>query len=358
MKILSRTLPGIVLATALVAACSTDLPTEAAPTELAAAKGGPGVATHTSVDVGTMLGGYASRLNDVNDAGDVAGVVFSASSCCAFAIVGGAFTPLTGGREAHAISNGSPLHVVGYSGGSTPMQPVRWIITGGNASGPMTLDVAGASYGSAVGVNDVGDAIGYAGDGAAIWSSGGSLTAISPPQGFASGRGRDINNSGQAVFDFSYATSIDDARAHVRLASGALFELPPLAGDAVSRATGISDAVNNTVFVSGHSISGVSRTAVRWTVNVVTGGITETQVLQDDSYAQGVSNAGGVAGVLGGRRFGAFLWRTTGLLALKPPKGLSGGYAFAISPSGEFVAGEAISRRVGSNAVLWTILTP
>jgi len=366
MKFLSRTLPGMALATVL-AACSTDIPTEAAPTDLAAAKGGPGVATHTSIDIGAMLGGYASRVNDVNDAGDVVGVVFSSSSCCAFAIIGDILTQLPGnGREAHAISNSSPLHVVGYSGAAgVPTQPLRWTISDGVSSQPASLELGGASYGSATGVNDAGEAVGYAGASAAIWSADGSLTAISPPQGFAIGRGRDINNSGHAVFDFGPVSLNENARAYLRLASGALFELPPLAGDPTSHGTGISDVENNMVYISGYSeaprlseTGPVPSRAVRWTVDVNTGGIIATQVRQEDSYANGVSNAGGVVGVLRGRKAGPYLWRGTELLTLKPPKGMREGWAFAISPSGEFVAGEAYSPKVGSNAVRWTILSP
>lgn len=89
--------------------------------------------------------------------------------------------------------------------------------------------------------------------------------------------------------------------------------------------------------------------------------ITDTRVRPEDSHALGVSDAGATAGFLEGPLHSlastAFLWRGSELLSLKPPKSGKEGKAWAISPSGEFLAGEAI---VGASrhAVRWTILSP
>ena len=96
MKFTNGSLPGLALAIFFSASCSPDLPTEATSLAPAAAKGGPGASAYTSVDVGRLLSDvYGSRANDVNDAGDVAGVIFGGG---AFAIVTNVVTPLSGDR--------------------------------------------------------------------------------------------------------------------------------------------------------------------------------------------------------------------------------------------------------------------
>src|SRR5215204_4291902 len=58
--------------------------------------------------------------------------------------------------------------------------------------------------GAALGVNDAGDAVGRAGNSAAMWSTEGDRTTVPAPggQGFVRGEGRDLNNAGHAVFVF------------------------------------------------------------------------------------------------------------------------------------------------------------
>jgi uncharacterized membrane protein len=351
---------GLVVATLFAAACAPDLPTEATSGGLAAARGGPGSPAYTSVDLGALLGNYSSSANDVNDAGDIVG-----GSCCgagsgAFAIVAGALTPLPGnGFAAQAISNGNPRYVAGSAAG----QPVRWTIANGVSSQPTALALGDASTGNALGVNDAGAAVGSAGVRAAVWDAAGNLAVTLLPSGFVRGEGRDINNAGDAVFVFSTAGSeLADSRAYLRLASGQLVELPPLSGDVTSYANGISEVVNNSLYVAGTSRTStdVSR-SLRWTIDVTTGTITDTRLRPEDSHALGVSNEGTVTGFLDGPpsslTFDAFLWRGSEMLSLKPPKRAKDGRAWAISPSGEFLAGEAI---VGTtrHAVRWAILAP
>lgn len=220
MRHLSVRLSSLAFATILIAACARELPTEATPADPAAARGGNTNVGYTSVDLGALLGNYSSRANGVNDAGDVVG-----STCCglgsgAFAVVAGVLTPLPGdGRDALAISNGSPRYVVGWAG--APSTPVRWSITAGEPSQLTNLVLlAGEAFGAALGVNDAGDAVGRAGTSAAMWSAAGDRTSIPPPegQGFERGEGRDINNAGHAVFVFFTAGGL--ARGYLRLASG------------------------------------------------------------------------------------------------------------------------------------------
>jgi uncharacterized membrane protein len=360
MKSFNGNRTGLVVATLFAAACAPDLPTEATSGGLAAARGGSGSPAYTSVDLGALLGNYSSSANDVNDAGDIVG-----GSCCgagsgAFAIVAGALTPLPGnGFAAQAISNGTPRYVAGSAAG----QPVRWSISSGVSSQPVALELGGASSGNALGVNDAGATVGSAGVQAAIWDAAGNLAVTLLLGDFVRGEGRDINNAGDAVFVFSTAGSeLADSRAFLRLASGQLVELPPLSGDVTSYANGISEVVDNSLYVAGSTRTdmNVSR-SVRWTIDVTTATVTDTRVRPEDSHALGVSDAGATAGFLDGPvnslSSSAFLWRGNELLSLKPPKSAKNAKAWAISPSGQFVTGEAIfggTRR----AVRWTVLSP
>jgi hypothetical protein len=360
MKAQDGRLSRLAIVTLLLAACAPDLPTLAAPGEALPARGGNVSPVSTSVDLSALLGNFSSAATDVNDAGDVVG-----STCCgagsgAFAIVAGTVTPLPGGGfDAQAISNGSPRHVAGSAAG----QPVRWSITDGVASQPIALELGGASSGKALGVNDAGAAVGTAGVQAAVWNPEGNLVVTLLPSGFTRGEGRDLNNAGHAVFVFSTTGSeFAEARSYLRLATGELLELPPLSGDATSYANGISEVVNNHLYVAGTSRSSADVTrSVRWTIDIASATIAQTLVRPEDSHALGVSNGGSVTGFLDGPpsslTFDAFLWRGSEMLSLKPPKRAKDGRAWAISPGGEFLAGEAI---VGTtrHAVRWTILAP
>lgn len=348
-------------AAGLAAACTPDLPTAAAPVDAAAARGGNGTPAYSSVDVGSLVGNYSSTANDVNDDGDVVG-----SSCCgvgsgAFAIVAGVLTPLPGNAfDARAISNGTPRYVAGSAAG----QPVRWSIVNTVSSQPTALQLSGASRGAALGVNDVGAAVGSADAQAAIWNADGNLAVAFLPQGFVSGEGRDINNAGHAVFVFNTSGPVwSSGRAYLRLASGALVFLPPLAGDVTSYANDISEVVNGLVYVAGTTRGGpFAFRSVRWTVDVGTGGIVSTLVRSENSHALGVSTFGATTGFLETNaertpKFTAFLWRGGEFLSLSAPKGGKDGRSWAMSPSGAFIAGDAAfgtTRR----AVRWTIHVP
>jgi uncharacterized membrane protein len=305
-----------------------------------------------------LLGNYSSFANDVNDAGDVVGAACCGAGSGAFAIIGGIVTPLPGNAsDASAISNGSPRHVVGYAG--SPSLPVRWTINEGVASAPTHLTLGSATFGAALGVNDGSAAVGTAGANPAVWDAHGNLTSVSLPAGFIRGEGRDINNAGHSVLVlFTSGPTFSSARGYLRLASGVLVALPPLPGDVSSYANGISEVLNNAFFVAGSTRTSfeVSR-AVRWTVNAATGEIMSTRVRAENSHALGVSDLGAVAGFLEppSLRYSSFLWRDSDLLVLKAPKGGSSGRGWAISPSGQHIAGEAIFGGA-RHTVRWTIL--
>jgi hypothetical protein len=263
------------------------------------------------------------------------------------------------------MSNATPAYVAGSSSGGLP---TRWSLADPTQPTLLTRtadEVTAQSGGAAKGVNDGGDAAGYVGANAALWLADGTRITIPSPSGYVRGEGRGIDNAGLAVFQFFAAGSeTADARGYVRLTSGALVELPPVGSDVTSFVNDISELSNGSVFVAGSTRSStlVSR-SVRWTVDATTGQILATTIVSSlDSHGLGVSDAGGIAGFVedGDRslRFYAYLWRGTDLLKLNPPKGGKDARAWAMSPSGQYVAGHAIFSGLAGQAVRWTILAP
>lgn len=349
----------LTLATVVAGACQPDLPTEASPTDPAIAYARNNAPGYASANLGTLAGDDQSRANGVNDAGEVVGY-----SCCsprsrAFVRLTGVLTALTGdGGNALAISNGSTRYVVGWAG--SPSSPVRWGIVGNVPGQPVSLGLGSATWGAALGVNDAGEAVGHAGNNGAMWDAAGNLTLVSPPAGFTRGEGRDIENAGHAVFVFQLA----DGRAvgHLRLASGNLVPLPPLGADIISYANTVTPATGDLVQVAGSSYSDPSSSrAVRWTVNLATEQIVATEVRPEASHAVGVSDGGIAVGFLEGSANSlnstAFRWIGSALMPINPPKSLKSGKAWATSPNGIFVAGEAISK-LSRRAILWTFPSP
>ncbi|MFL5617797.1 MAG: hypothetical protein ACJ79A_05305 [Gemmatimonadaceae bacterium] len=355
MTRLTITAAGVALLAALAGACTGDVPTAAVPSDPALAKGGPSAAAYTVLDVGALLPGSSSQANGVNDAGDVVGYYYDGSAYRAFALVAGASVTLGSGPGlAWGMSNGSPAFVAGSAGGF----PVRWSLADPSQTTSLTL-TAGETSGSADAVNDAGDAVGVVGANAAMWLADGTRIPIATPAPWVRGEGRGIDNDGLAIFQFSASSSeYAQNRAYVRLASGALVELPPVGSDVTSYANDISEVVAGTVYVAGSTLSStqVSR-SVRWTVNASTGAIIVTDVLATTgAHGLAVSDAGGIAGFIENTRslrFEAYLWRGTDVLKLAPPKGSGNGQVWTMSRSGRYLAGKA-----STGAVRWTIAVP
>ena len=144
----------------------------------------------------------------------------------------------------------------------------------------------------------------------------------------------------------------------MRLASDQLVELPPLPGDVTTYANNLSEVVGNAVYVAGTTrASAFVFRGVRWTVDVTTGAILGTEVRSENAHALDVSTSGATVGFLdagnSSLKTSGFLWRGSEFLSLKPPKRGNNGRAWAISPSGAFVAGDAVVA-LTRHAVLWT----
>jgi hypothetical protein len=354
----------IALAGLLAAGCSSDIPTDATSVDLSIANARNTNAGYTSANLGVLLGDNSSRANGVNDAGEVAGY-----SCCsprsrAFVTLGGVLTALAGDAgNALAISNGTTRYVAGWAGATS--LPVRWTIVGNTPSQPTNLGTGAATWGAARGVNDTGESVGNAGVDAAMWDAGGNLTLVSAPAGFVRGEGRDINNSGHAVFVFSRSDAgwpNGIAIGYLRLASGDLVPLPPVAANGISYANSLTSVTNDLVQVAGSSYATPSSSrAVRWTVNIASKQIVNTEVRPETSHAVAISDGGATSGFTEGSlnslKSTAFLWQGTGLLSLSPPKSAKDGKAWAASPNGRLIAGEAIVQ-LSRRAILWTFPSP
>lgn len=355
----------LALAGTLAAACKADHPTEATADGRAVTDPTNSSQGYTSTDLGVLAGDNQSGAMGVNDAGEVVG-----RSCCepprAIVALGGVLTALPGGENANAtaISNGTTRYVVGYLG--APYSPVRWSMVGGQPSQPTYLGKGGATTGSAWGVNDVGTAVGNVGNDAAIWDASGTLMIVVAPQGFVIGRGRDINNSGDAAFTFSRPDAgwniggLGFTVGYLRLASGELIPLPPGTANGASQANSLTAVTNDLVTVAGTSYVvpfPSSPRATRWTVNTVSKTLISTEIRSEASQGFAVSDGGIVAGLLEGGRQAPFRWQGSVLLELNPPKGAKQGVAWAISPNGLSVAGEA-ALPTYPRAILWTFASP
>ena len=357
MKRFTLSSAAVALVAIMAGACTADIPSAATPTDPALAKGGPSAAAYTVLNIHALLPGAWSEAHGVNDAGDVAGFYYADPSVYAFALVSGVPVTLGGGPgQAYGISNGSPAYVAGSSNNL----PARWSLA--DPTHPALLPLAaGETFGAAEGVNEAGDAVGRVGPNAAMWLADGTRVPIATPAGFVRGEGRGIDNAGLAVFQFLTSLGGSGDRGYVRLASGALIELPPEGADVSTYVNDIAEVTSGLVYVSGSTSSSSSESsarAVRWTVDAASGAIVASSVLATTgSHGLGVSQAGGIAGFSENRSLlsDAFLWRGTNVLKLAPPKGLRDARAWAISQSGQHVAGWA---RIGGGALRWTIANP
>jgi hypothetical protein len=349
-----------ILAAAGVMACTQDLPTDPAIPDATASARQPGVA-YTTALVPLLAGDNTSRANGVNNAGEIVGY-----SCCspqsrAFVTLGGVATALSSNSSfALAISNGATRYVVGWAG--SPSLPVRWSISGSTPDQPSYLNLGTATWGAAIGVNDAGEAVGHVGVSAAMWDAAGNLSVVPTPAGYTRGEGRDINNSGEAVFVFT-GSDLEHpygfAVGYLRLSDGTMIVMPPLTVDGTTYANAVNDAHNGQVDVAGSSLSDPSSArGAQWTIDVATQQVIATRSLADKSHSVALTDAGVAAGFLEGPtsslRTDAFRWVGSDFLKLNPPKGAKHAIAWAISPDGHFIVGETMMQ-FARRAVLWTM---
>jgi hypothetical protein len=318
---------------------------------------------YTVVKLGTFPGDVESFAVDVNDAGAIVGYGVGNSTgptlTRGFVRTETSLIPLSDATiwsRGLAISNSSPLYVAGDDAYDGKSHPALWTVDNGVASIVWKSD----GFGYANGVNDAGTSVGVSGSNAVMWTAAGNATPIAPPGGttFTSGLGRDINNAGYGVFNFS-GPSFD--RTYLRTADGTMMiELTPLSGDVSTYGRRVSEVVGTTVYVAGTSLrSDRSFHAMRWTIDVSSNTIVNAENRSETSSSSDVSTGGSVSGALqGGQNDTPFLWRlTTGLLTLNPPKGGGSADASGISDNGRYLVGQAFFH-LRRRAVLWTFASP
>jgi hypothetical protein len=255
-----------------------------------------------------------------------------------------------------AVSNGTTVYVGGWLAPQGTSLPARWTVStsGGlpTVSAVQVLDPSG--FGTVLGVNDQGAAVGSSLHQAWLWPLSGSPTRIDPPQGrgFTGGAAQDINNAGLVALAFRHP---DYSRAFLRIPSGALVELAPQPGDLSSEAVGLGEVrPDGSVFVAGTTVRGTSESRpVRWRVHAQTGAILSTEVMSESGSVEATSDIGELAGRVEGVQGGAAVWPQSSAVLLPPPKGTSTIGASSISSSGEYVAG-FVTSRLSSKAVLWS----
>ena len=320
---------------------------------------------YTVAELTTFSGDVESFGVDVNDAGSIVGYGVGSSGggptlARGFVWHGASLIPLSDATiwsRGLAISNSSPLYVAGdyaYDGNS---HAALWTVDPG--TGTATVLSLSSGFGYANGVNDAGTSVGVSGSDAVMWDAAANATVIAPPVAntFTSGLGRDINNTGEGVFNFS-GPSFD--RTYLRTADGTMIELPPLSGDVSTYGRRVSEVSGTTVYVAGTSFrSDRSFHGIRWTIDLSSKRIVNTESRSETSSSSDVSTGGSESGSLQGRLNSTpFLWRrTTGLVKLNPPKGGATTDASGISDNGIYLVGQA-SFALHRRAVLWILSSP
>jgi hypothetical protein len=356
----------LVLAACAIACSAPDSvnsPKALADVQLEAAR--PTSPGYTVVELPTFPTDVESFGVDVNDAGAVVGYGVGSSGggptlARGFVLVLNGASPIplsdaTIWSRGLAIGNSSPLYVAGDYAYDGISHPALWTVDPANATASVVWQSNGFGY--ANGVNDAGASVGVSGSDAVMWDAAGTPTVIAPPVAntFTSGLGRDINNTGQGVFNFS-GPSYD--RTYLRTSDGTMIELLPLSGDVSTYGRRVSEVSGTTVFVAGTSfLNDRSFHAMRWTIDLNTN-IVIAESRSETSSSSDVSTGGSVSGSLEGRQNNTpFLWRLTGFLALNPPKGGGSADASGISDNGTYLVGQA-SFRLHRRAVLWTFASP
>jgi hypothetical protein len=360
------------IAASFIACSSTESvspPKELTEFQLSAAR--PTNPGYTVVELATFPGDIESFAVDVNDAGAVVGYGMGNSTgrtlARGFVRTETSLIPLSEATiwsRGLAIGNsspGSPFYVAGDYAYDGKSHPALWTVDNGVASIVWKSD----GFGYANGVNDAGTAVGISDLYAVIWYNDGRKADTIPPpvaNTFTSGGdrdgGRDIDNAGHGVFNFS-GPSYD--RTYLRTVDGtgvqtAMIELPPLSGDVSTYGRRVSEVSGTTVYVAGTSyLNDRSFHAMRWTIDLTTNTIVNPpESRSETSSSSDVSTGGSMSGSITGRqKHTPFLWRLTELLTLNPPKGGGSADASGISDNGTYLVGQA-SFRLRPRAVLWT----
>ena len=186
----------------------------------------------------------------------------------------------------------------------------------------------GNGFGNANGVNDKGASVRVSDLERNDLGRKGKRDADSSSVGFTSGGdrdgGRDIDNAGHGVFNFS-GPSYD--RTYLRTVDGtgfqtAMIELPPLPGDVSTYGRRVSEVSGTTVYVAGTSyLNDRSFHAMRWTIDLNTNSIVNAESRPETSSSSDVSTGGSMSGsITGEAKAHSIPLAADGTAQLNPPK--------------------------------------
>jgi len=213
--------------------------------------------------LGVLPGGDYISASAINDAGQIAGGLNTASSVVPFIWKPkGDLRRLTLLRDdncGQAFGINKYGHVAGYSSGADGTRAFLWT----QRKGPRKLgSLLGGHYSQARKVNDsdqvVGTSASPAGDRAVLWTNAGQVRDLGTLPGDTSSEAIAINNAGDVV---GYSKGPASLRAFLWTASTGMQDLGALPGGNVSRALDINDSGD----VVGTSASSSGDRAFIWT---------------------------------------------------------------------------------------------
>jgi probable HAF family extracellular repeat protein len=310
--------------------------------------------SYVVTDLGT-LGGLSAQAYDINDAGQVVGLAYTASSGGhAFLWQNGVMTDL--GTIGGTASIAQAINQSGQIAGRSTVAPapnlayhaVLW-------ENGLKTDLTPNGSGTATGINDARQVVGNLSDSSAFFWENGVMTIL-PHLGTAGTFASDINNAGQVVGSSS-------ARAFVWQKNGVMTDLGVLPGDEESGAGGINN--------SGQIVGSSGRTdpetyEVTSHAFLYSGGtMTALAIPSTESYAGDINDWGHVVGAMraggGFSNFHAFIYANglaRNLNSLIPAgSGLHLVTANAINNAGQIV-GLAYDSRGGNHAYLLNPVEP